>query len=161
VSESTPFENGRVSVTMKHNGKYEDPWIVFHGSVEKVKDDMIRAFGLGEGDVPFADRSLSDVLYEANKQSVAEYNAATALNGTVIKTKRGKGHALPDPGKTDEATVTDPKADEPEVNPLLAKIEAVPDVGALQKLWAENQAAFTEPDIMAAYKARGKALSAA
>lgn len=157
----TPFENGHVSVTIKHNGKFEDPWIVFHGSPAKIKDQLIETFALGEGDVPFAERSLSDVMYEANKQALAEYNATSQLNGTVIKTNKSSRNAKP---AVSTESVSDGTGIEPEgpsedqlILQSIAKVDSVAD---LQKLWAENQTAFAAGSLMEAYKARGKELSA-
>jgi hypothetical protein len=58
------------------------------------------------------------------------------------------------------ASVAESKKEDPNAY-ILGEIEKKTTVQELKKLWAENQSFFSDAAVMAAWKAKGKALSAA
>lgn len=151
MSESPWGRDAEVSVTLKHDGKYEAPWIVFRGSPEQVKADIIEALGwdkdAGDG------KSLLELVHQADKQAKAEYGVKAHLGGRTISKERKSSTE-----SVSEDTSAEAEAAE-EGNPLLAQIAAVNTVDDLKKLWAENQEAFKDGELMTVWKARGKELS--
>ena len=130
-----------ITVTIKYGKGYEDAWAVFHGLADEVRDDILSFFDIDRESV--TGLSLSDLVVNATGTAHAVGNVAGYLGGTVIASQ-----ATPDS-----------QAAEPAPHPLLAVIEQTPDVPALKRIWAENQDAFTDPAVMAAWKAKGRALN--
>lgn len=151
----TPFVDGEISVTIKHGGRHEDPWLVVRGTPQRVKAQLIEFFDLDEkGTGEYDSKSPSDVLYEAVKQADAEYAATKQLGGRVV---RKSSAAKAEPKQEDSPPWSEERAEE-KANPILAQIEQINTVDDLKLLWAENQAAFKEGAVMDAWKARGKEL---
>lgn len=152
MSESPWGRDAEVSVTLKHDGKYEAPWIVFRGSPEQVKADIVEALGWDKdaGDT----RSLVELVHAADKQAKAEYGVKAELGGKVISRERKSSTKSASEDKAPEA-----EASEEDGNPLVKVIASINNVADLKKLWAENQEAFQDGDLMDVWKARGKELS--
>jgi hypothetical protein len=162
VSDSPPWNReAEVSVTLKHNGKYEAPWLVFRGSPSQVKADIIATIGFDPAN--YEDKSLLDVALEADKMSKAQYETSSQLGGRVIGSSRKSSttSVSSDKAEGDTQPTTDAAQEEEAGNPLLKQIAAQESVADLKRLWAENQDAFKDGDLMDAYKARGKELKAA
>lgn len=136
-----------IGVTIKTGKGYEDTWITFRGSPKQIREDICATFGMECANV--ADLSLFDVVVNATTIAHGTSTVASKLGGTVVSNK----------AKAEEPKEEQPA--EPEANPILAQIEACADTDALRRLWAENQAAFSDAAVMAAWKAKGKALKAA
>lgn len=175
---SDPHEPGGISVTIKGDepgGKYNDAkkpgtWIVFHGSPAKIREQICEVFQI-EG----ADRPLYDLINEATDLFKASATVSSNLGGRVLDA--GSGQQQQSSGGGDVwAQAAAAKQDSPpwnqqqqqqeekkeDVDPILAALEACTTVAEVQQVWAENQSAFNNtPAYMEAYKARGKALSAA
>lgn len=183
---SDPHEPGGISVTIKGDepgGKYNDPkkpgtWLVFHGSPAKIREQICEVFQIEAGDRP-----LYDLINEATDIFKSSATVSSGLGGRVLDS--GKGSSLPQGssfGGGDRANDTggdvwaqaaakqgqqqqqQPAAEqqksEEDVDPILAALENCKSVAEVQQVWAENQSAFnSNPDYMAAYKAKGKALS--
>jgi hypothetical protein len=152
-------------VTIKYGKGYEQPWAVFHGAVEQVREDIVSFFGMPAYEA--AGLTLSDLVVNATNLAHAVGAIAAGLGGTVISRDPApstpRTPANPAQGNAgsdawEQASATRPPA-EPAVNPLLAVIAQVPDVRSLERLWAENQDAFTDPAVTEAWKARGRALT--
>jgi hypothetical protein len=141
---------GEVSVTFKHDGKYEAPWIVFRGTPEWV-----------ENAIKESSAQLLTTALEFDKASKAEYGVTSKLGGTVIKReqKRSSTSANVDTDATSSEQQTAEAGQQEATNPLTAQIAAINTVDDLKRLWAENQEAFKDGDLMDAWKARGKELS--
>lgn len=174
---SDPHEPGGISVTIKGDepgGKYNDAkkpgtWIVFHGSPAKIREQIIEVFQIENG----ADRPLYDLINEATDLFKASATVSQNLGGRVLD--KGNGQSLPvgssfgggDRGgdvwsQAAAAQQQAPQETKEDVDPILAALENCKSVAEVQQVWAENQGAFnSNPDYMAAYKAKGKALSSA
>jgi hypothetical protein len=181
---SGPFDGGGISVTIKGDepgGKFNDAkspstWIVFHGSVGQVKEQIIEAFGMEAGAI---DKTLLDLQNEATKMFKAVNTVGSQLGGTVLsKGKAAAPAAAPaapstpveDKGGNDVwakaaesgppwKTEAEEKAEAEAKDPILTALDGCQSVAEVQQVWAENQAAFNaNPAYMDAYKARGKAL---
>lgn len=148
---SDPNQTREVSVTIKHDGK-DSTWLVFRGSVEAVREQIIECFGMTETE----GLTLHELSVEATRLVKATSQVANGLGGRVLKggsqsafaQAREGGGSAPAPAKEDEDV------------PLKGMIEAATSVAALKTLWAENKAAFdADPELFAAWKAKGKSLS--
>lgn len=153
-----------ITVTIKYGKGYEDTWAVFHGTVDDVRADLVDFFGLASASETML--TLSDLVVNATAVAHGVGNVASALGGVVIASTSARAPVAeesapaeagrPDPWKQAAAT---PAPRESEPDPLLVQIQQAPTVRALELLWVENQAAFSEPTVMDAWKARGRELS--
>lgn len=149
-----------ITVTIKYGKSYEDTWAVFNGPLEGVREDLIAYFGVDR--VSVENQTLSELVVNVTSLAHGKGNAAALLGGVAIGTDTT---SIPTPApRSDEAQQPSGTQEEPQgedlAKALLAKVEAATDVAALKRLWAENQAVFAAaPDLMAAWKAKGKALS--
>lgn len=158
---SEPYSPRRVSATVKvpESAKWagDNPWVVFEGSdPTTVRDLVAEAFGMTD----IEGLTLFDVVCNAEKQAVAAANVINGLGGTVISSGKGGGSAW-SRAKGDSSSQPASEPSEPEVNPLIAEIEKQTSRADLQKLWAENKAAFdADSSLMDLYRAKGKSLPA-
>jgi hypothetical protein len=158
-----------ITVTIKYGKGYDDTWAVFHGTVEDVRADLTMFFGLPST----SDTSLTLSELVVNATGIAHGLGALAgeLGAVVIAAEHNgaappsQGQAAgPDPWTQANTMLAAPAATAPTVpqpHPLLALIEQAPTVRALELLWVENQDAFADPAVMAAWKARGRVLNSA
>lgn len=155
---SNPHEPGRISVTLKQDGK-DGTWIVFHGSAAEIRSQVIEAFDMeGQDDAP-----LYDLVNEATRMFKAAGNVTSRLGGRVVSNKSNSESASSEGSAWDRAG-NGAEAPAPEVDPdvvrLTAAIEDAADVAALKELFARNKAVFdANPDLVVAWKAKGKSLS--
>lgn len=150
-----------ICVTIKYGKGYEETWAVFRGLAEEIRSDLETFFGL-DREVT-AEYTLSELVVHATSIAHAKGNVAGKLGGTILK---GANQSAPEEPKQDG---TDPWADSSEQpaqqaqddpnKAILDTIAGCQSVAALQTLWAENQAAFADESVMAAWKTRGRELS--
>lgn len=159
---TNPHTPTRISATIKHpesaRYKNDNPWIVFEGSEpEAIKALIAETFGLDvEG------LTLNEVVVNAQQQASAVATAAQGTGGTVVDSGRSSGGNGAWGGVNKGQKAQEQQApSEPARDQIFDLIDDCATVDDLQKLWAENQAKFAEDEVMAAYKAKGKALSAA
>lgn len=158
--QQDPHNPTKINVSIKtpESEKFaaNGPWLTFEGtSPASIKASLIETFGLAAED---KDLDLYSVVMNAQTIATKQGKVQGALGGTV----------LPNGGKsasTDGASATEAPAEtapaEPEANPLLAEIEACTDRAALVRLYGTAKATFdADPDLLAAWKAKGKALPA-
>lgn len=153
------------TVTIKYGKNYDDTWAVFKGAPIEVRQDIVDYYGLA----PEREWTLNDVVLAATQ---AAHGLGAIVNGFGGATRSEDGTvqtavvpiAESSSGSSDvwdQASSTPAEPAAPAVNPLLAQIAGVANVADLKRMWAENQAEFADPEIMAAWKARGKALQTA
>jgi hypothetical protein len=172
-----------ITVTVKYNGDKAAPWAVFYGSPSEIREDVISYFGLD----PYAmeQRTLHELVQIASRvasgapvstpMQAAPPPAAPApaqseaqvmqllkdeLGARPIEEPAPKSDPWADAGSPAGSPPWDAPAP-PAVNPLLAEIAACGSVLELQRLWAANQTAFKDGDLLDAYKAKGRSLKAA
>lgn len=170
ADEATP------SVTIKYGKEFDKTWAVFRGAPSAIRSQIEAYFGftLGEG------TTLHDVVVYATdvaqgKRQVpvsgtwsqqgssagppsmeqAVDNVQQSLGGTVVSDSDEK----PSVWEQAKQPVEAPAPENPHAS-LIAQLEAAPSVDRLKELYAKNRTAFEAEDVKAAYKARGKALSA-
>jgi hypothetical protein len=158
VSETT--------VTIKYGKSYDDTWAVFRGTAAEIRTDVMDYFGMD----PETQKglSLSSIVVNATQIAHGKALIATALGATVVEEIANEpAKPTSDPWATAASTPTQSvsvaettKADDPNAY-ILGEIEKQATVDGLKKLWAANQAFFADASVMAAWKARGKALQAA
>jgi len=136
-------DEGRITITIKYGKGYEDSWAVFRGSADEVQQDIVRFFGFDRESV--TGLNLSDLVVEATQTAQATTMVVRGLDARII----------PQPAAASASTPSDP------FSSLLEEIRQCASTDALKELWATNQAAFTDPAVMDAWKARGRALKAA
>lgn len=145
-----PHADRGVSVTIKtpESKRYaaDNPWVVFHGSVESVKEDLGKAF-----DIETEGLSLYSVTVNAQRIASGIGTASNVLGGTVVKEE--KADATPTPANSPA-----PAKSEPEKDKVLEALALAQSVADVQQVWAEYGPEFTD-EHMAAYKARGRELS--
>lgn len=150
-----------LTVTVKYGKGYEETWAVFKGQNDEVRENIINYFGLDRASV--ADLTLSDLVVNVTSLAHGKGNVGAILGGVVIDPKKADEAQQPsgtssDPWAGVESGDATPEQTGP--HPLLAQIEACTTRDELKRLWAENQEAFADADLMAAWKAKGKSLTA-
>ena len=153
---STP--TNEVTVTIKAGKGYEDSWYVFRGDAEAVKEQLIGFFALDRASVA----SLSPFETAVNARQIAQSisDVSAKLGAVAIGAVPSGPSANAEAAALGTAPADDPwaEADEPVRNPLYGRIEAATSKDELKLIWAENQAAFSDAELMAAWKAKGKSL---
>lgn len=159
-----------MSVTIKAGKGYEETWQVFHGNIWQIRADLIAYFGIN---VDYASGlTLHELVVAATHVAHGTGNVAAILGGTPISvteslTGEPTGKDAWDKVVGDSERDTAPPyggSPTPDADPnlaLIGQLEAAESVEGLKKLWVENQAAFSDKDVKAAYSKRGKALKAA
>ncbi|WP_078950811.1 hypothetical protein [Streptomyces viridochromogenes] len=150
----TSYPDGAIGVTIKYGKGYEDTWVVFRGSVRQVRELICDYFGFECKDE--TDLSLSALVVNATNLAHGKGNVASILDARVVSETPAQASA-DDPWATASAS----KPEQPTGNAsawILGEIEKQTSIADLQKLWAANQAMFSDPAVMTAYKARGRAL---
>lgn len=161
----TPGPLGSIKVIIKYGKGYEESWATFDApSSADLRQQITDYFGIDSATV--ADLTLSELVVNVTAIAHGKATVAKALDAVVIGS-----HPTEAPKTQAEVAVENPWAGisetskpqppAPEVNPLFAQIKGCTGPDQLRELWAKNQAAFADPEIMAAWKARGKALSEA
>lgn len=154
-----PWEPCEVGVSLKapESSRYakDDPWITFRGSVESVKAGLTQAFDMRDAD----ELSLAEIVSQAEVQYRAVVTAGRRLGGTVIGDQPKDVLDEVAQARSHQPSSSPAAQSKPAEDPVLGAIERAESVDQLQIIWAENQDRFTEDAVMAAYKAKGKALS--
>ncbi|WSJ69032.1 hypothetical protein OG294_24570 [Kitasatospora sp. NBC_01302] len=140
-------DEGRITVTIKYGKGYDDSWVVFRGSAETVQQDIVDYFGLDGKSV--AGLAPSELVLEATRTAQAASMVVKGLDARVLPAQ-----AAP---KAPQSPA--PAAETP--GGLLEQIEHCASTDDLKRLWATNQAAFSDQSVMDAWKSRGRALKAA
>lgn len=145
-----------VSLTIKHSGAKDATWINFAGFVEEVRDDIAAWFGIDRETLT----GLTPHELSLTATSLAHGTGAVraVLGGTPIAQKAEAAKVDGDDPFDIAKNGGSPGPVEPAISPLFGRIEKCQSVDELKELWAENQEAFSDEEIMAAWKARGKAL---
>lgn len=147
-----------VSVTIKYGKGYEETWVNFRGVlITHVREDIIDYFGLDRASV--SNLTLSELVVNVTNLAHGKGNLASMLGATVIGTVQAEATAAADSVWGDASAQQQTAA--PAANPMLAQILATTTPDELRLLWAENQSAFADAEVMAAWKTRGKALQQA
>ncbi|WJN62656.1 hypothetical protein [Streptomyces phage phiScoe10] len=169
-------ENRSLTVTIKYGKGYEETWAVFKGSPDEIRADIVTYFGFQRDSV--TELTLSELVVEATSLAHGKGNIARFLGGTIIPPSEHNA-----PPQTPPASTEDPwaaatggqqtsawsdagtsQSAQPDADPnayILGEIEKQSSVDGLKRLWAENQSFFSDDAVMAAWKAKGKALKAA
>lgn len=169
MSDTSARTGHAITVTIKYGKGYDDTWAIFTGLADQVRQDIVDFFGL---DRESGNRlSLSDLVVSATNVAHGVGTLAREFGATPITDPRERPRrdgpqargAGADPWKQ-AATVPDSRPESrTESSPapsLIDLITQASSVDVLKKLWAANQAAFKDPAVMAAWKARGRALTA-
>jgi hypothetical protein len=157
-----------LSVTIKYDKGHDATWAVFRGTTGEIRADVLEFFGMDPATQ--AGLSLSSVVTNATQIAHGKALIATTLGATIVEETTEPAKPTDDPWAAasaaqssgpwpGSASVTETKED-PNAY-ILGEIEKQTTVDGLKKLWAGNQSFFSDAAVMAAWKAKGKALSAA
>ncbi|WP_327431403.1 hypothetical protein [Streptomyces sp. NBC_01236] len=149
------YPDGSIGITIKYGKSYEDTWAVFRGSVRQVRELVCDYFGFECKDVTTL--SLSDLVVNATNLAHGKGNIASILDARIIPDEAPAQTPADDPWAAASAARPEPASDNASAW-ILGEIEKQTTIDALKKLWAENQSMFADPAVMAAYKARGRAV---
>jgi hypothetical protein len=157
-----------LSVTIKYDKGHDATWAVFRGTTGEIRADILDFFGMDPATQ--VGLSLSSVVTNATQIAHGKGLIATALGATVVEETSEPAKPTDDPWAAaanvqsgpwpGSASVAEPKKEDPNAY-ILGEIEKKTTIQELKKLWAENQSFFSDAAVMAAWKAKGKALSAA
>ncbi|WP_436739910.1 hypothetical protein [Streptomyces sp. BBFR102] len=160
-----------MKITIKYGKTYEDTWAVFEGGAPEVRAEIIDYFGMDPETQ--AGLSLSSIVVNATQIAHGKALIATSLGATVIEETSKSEPAKPagDPWAaasakqspsawSGSASVAEAKVEDPNAY-ILGEIAKQATVDGLKKLWAANQSFFADPAVMAAWKAKGKAIQTA
>ncbi|MFC4089373.1 hypothetical protein [Micromonospora sp. GCM10011541] len=163
MSISDPKGRG-IQVTIKYGKGYEETWVSFAGLPDEIRQDIVEYFDLDPDSI--AGLSLSAVVVTATNLAHAKGTLASTFGATVIpndtppwkpEQSKPQGDVWAAAGQPAQAS---PPA-QPEKDPMFAVIEAETTIAGLQRLYAENAEAFQNPELLAAWKAKGKSLKGA
>lgn len=156
-----------LSVTIKYGKGYEDSWITVRGSAAVVREELIQAFDL-DRDVSLS-LSLAALVLNATQQAHALHALGRGAGAQAISGER-VGRSRSNPDAWQGARTAKPAGDssmpsrgDEEASARGAALSEIGKAGSVEALklwWAKNQEAFGDPEVKAAYKARGKALQA-
>jgi hypothetical protein len=170
VSIASDPKGRGIQVTIKYGKGYEETWVSFAGLPDEIRADIVQYFDLDWDSIEGL--SLSAVVVTATNLAHAKGALASTFGATVIPkgeeykpaaASKPQGDVWESVGQAAQAQQSSAPA-EPERNPLFAVIEAENTVDGLKRLYAESAAAFQGPEgpeLLAAWKARGKALKQA
>ncbi|MEU9605476.1 hypothetical protein [Streptomyces sp. NPDC048057] len=159
-----------ISVTIKYDKGHDATWAVFRGTAGEIRADVMEFFGMDPATQ--AGLSLSSIVTNATQIAHGKGLIATALGATVVEeTAVEPAKPSDDPWEAasaaqsgepwpGSASVAESKRENPNAY-ILGEIERQTTVDGLKRLWAGNQAAFADAAVMAAWKAKGKALQTA
>ncbi|MGW3323865.1 hypothetical protein [Streptomyces virginiae] len=158
-----------MKVTIKYGKGYDDSWVVFEGATQQIRADVLDYFGMD----PESQRglSLSSIVVNATNLAHGKGLIATQLGATVVEeTSTEPTKPTSDPwaaaagassaSRANRASDAGPQKEDPNAY-ILGEIAKQTKVEGLKQLWAANQSFFDDAAVMAAWKAKGKALSAA
>ncbi len=158
-ARSEPAGRG-MTVTIKYGAGYDEPWAVFHGRPDEIEEDLTTYFGIPSDAVQGL--TLSEIVVNASALAHGLSAVASGLGATVLASQPQASTSPPTaaaaPDAWEQASAS-PAPEQPAADPILTSIQNAQDIQSLQRVWAENRAAFTEPAVMEAWKARGRALS--
>lgn len=159
-----------IQVTIKYGKGYEETWVSFAGLPREIFDDIVDYFGLDPSETEGL--TLSELVVTATNLAHAKGTLASTFGATVIPPGQEYKPAKTAPasdvweqvGQAGQAVQAAQAAAEPvsEKDRLLKEIEAEATVDGLKRLYATSAQAFQDhPELLAAWKARGKALKGA
>lgn len=142
------------TVTIKYGKGYEESWVVFRGSPDEIRAQLIGYFAPEPETVEGL--SLHELVLNLTKLAHSTSAASSGLGGTVIN--NGGRAQRPSSGGW-AAAAAEPAV--PERNPLYGKVESATTLDEVKDIYARNADAFkADAELLAAWKAKGKELSA-
>ncbi|MCY0933614.1 hypothetical protein [Streptomyces sp. H34-S4] len=158
-----------MKVTIKYGKGHDDSWVIFEGTTQEIRTDVLSYFGMD----PESQRglSLSSIVVNATNLAHGKGLIATQLGATVVEETTTEP-AVPTNDPWAAAAASSPQTSQPSsasvAKPanegahawILGEIAGKTTILELKKLWAENQSFFAEPAVMDAWKAKGKVLKA-
>ena len=176
-------ENTRLSVTVKYKdvkGKgYDMPWVVFHGTVDTIRRDIVQFFGFEDVEVKNGDGTdlpLHALVLNANTYAHQLQGVTQTLGATVTAVQTGAksgGWSEEKPTAWDQATpqeatgatqtAAQPEGDVYPYQDIEDALRAATDTLALQLTWATSREEFADEKwgerLRVAYRETGKRLA--
>lgn len=139
-----------VTATVKYSKDYDAPWVVFHGSVSEIKEDMGVWFGQEEAAKELDGHDLLTGLYNAFKSQ----GGGSARRGN----SRGSEDVV-EPAKPVSAELVEARPVAVTDEGLVEKIKAAKSVDEITALWKAQPKAFEDAKVQKAAKERNAELT--
>lgn len=150
MTDNAWSDDSGIGVTIKTGKGFEDTWFTFRGNNAKVREDIAAFFGMESASV--SELTTYDIAVNATRIAQGVGAVSAKLGATVVSSKPASEPApAPAPAKQEEKSE----------NPILVLIEQATTVDDLRRIWAGNQEAFKDADLMAKWKAKGSSLKKA
>lgn len=144
--------------TIKAGPEYDAPWFVAEGdNVQVIKNQIMDFAGFDPKD--YADKSLHEVGLEAGSMYQAAWQLVKKAGGRTSTGRGGRGGTTtrtekPAGAATDADTppwdTSAPKAD----GGVIEALNEAKSLDELREVWAKHTDAFTQAEVVAAYKAK-------
>ena len=158
-----------MTLTLKATGEHQAPWVtVPDGAPEEQKAYLVELFGLDI--TTCTDKTTYEVFMECDAIHRATYLAAKRLGGTPVSvsyTDAGQGwpangeQSAAEQSPAEAAPQAAPEApkEQHKFQGVLDKIAAAESKADVQKVFLSHKAAFQDPDVAAAAKAKTEELA--
>lgn len=146
----------RLTVTIKYqenSNKYDQPWAVFHGDVQSIREDIIRYFELTDDE--HKGLPLHAVVLNARRYAHGLNTFASVLGGAVVEVVEDEPKAVG--GQPVEEDWSAPVVTDDDV---VASINAATSKGDIKAIYVAHKARFVKGGPVAdAYNAKIKELA--
>lgn len=160
-----------LTITLKYGTGPASPWAVFNGSLDEIRENVLKFLGLPES---WAEgKTLHEIVYAGGGITAGLLTLESVLGATFLDSGP-VDEAEPTKDKTDDnwppsrddvwdkvdqpAPAAEQVADDPHAR-VLKEIQAAPSIDRLKRIWVDNKALCSESDeLRDAYKARGQVL---
>lgn len=143
-----------ITVTIKYGKAYDDSWAVFKGpNTTDVRFQILEYFGVSDDDTIHL--TLHELVTDVTKVAQGTATAARVLDAVAINPNPRETNIHPWAGLKEELAAEAAVHPHQRVLDLIGQQTSIDD---LRAVYAKNQAAFADEEVMDAYKARGKEL---
>ena len=149
----------QTTLTVKYGDGFSAPWLVLCGNPGTIRRQLLESFG-SEDD---PELSLIELSSNLAAEAQAAYALATGGAKPVGSSSGGRRASYNKPTQQAQPAKAEQSEEASEedrnVTRLLAETEAADSLTALKKVWATNQAEFSDKRLQVAFTAKQKALS--
>ncbi|GGU77320.1 hypothetical protein GCM10010211_49050 [Streptomyces albospinus] len=140
-----------VEVSVPFGADTEDPTIRLSGPEGAVREAIGSSFRFDSDTLTNA--TLAELIIEASRMARSASQIVHGLGASVVPSQPDSQASTPRPA------AQPPMPEQSGAKALLEQIDSCRTIDELKRLWAENQAAFSDSSVMDAWKARGRVLA--